>query len=101
MLILVGVVICAGVVLVFVPMVECEACGGLGTLSREEVPALFETRTWRIYYATYWPCNWCKGSGETTALRKVLEDLPNHLDLRKEFGEYALRHIQDNRKSTP
>ena len=62
MLLIVGVVICAGVVLAFVPLVECDICLGMGSFT--ESPPDFNG-----WYA--WTCDWCSERGVLTLFRKL------------------------------
>ena len=96
-----AVVVCVGVGL-FLPMLECEACLGVGKLSGKEQWLLYETGKLADYaFMISWPCEWCKGSGETTALRRVMEDLPDHLATHKYYLEDAMHEILDRRENSP
>ena len=87
MLIVVGLVIVAGVVVFYVPVMECEACFGAGIISEEEeIEALVLMRNERSYIESLvtepWQCMWCMETGKTTVLRKYTEDPPVGLDFR-------------------
>ena len=110
LLLMVGLAICAGVGLAFVPLVECEACLGMGVVDHEELIKVVENR-WGSAYALsgfnnrpqseLFPCEWCAMSGRTTALRKLTEESPPGRGLSREFGVDVLREIKLRRSSAP
>ena len=104
MLLVVGLVIVAGVVLVFVPLVECEACAGVGTLTTDEWNALESSiKLNRDSGELAYSCEWCTGTDRTTLWREM-GDARQHNDhndsLRQTFGVDALHKILKNRQST-
>ena len=109
LLLIVGVVVCAGVVLAFVPMVECECCEGLGTLSQEECFFLIDSTetgfflshgAFDLAFAAGVPCKWCGGGGNTSALRTLMEEPPDDIDLGR-FGKDLIDEVWSRRQSTP
>ena len=70
MLLMVGLVVVAGVVLAIVPLVECEVCAGVATLTYEDYQILAQMWDLPGPYADVqyfgWRCDWCQGIGETT-----------------------------------
>ena len=77
LLLIVGLVVCAGVgVAVFVPMVECEECSGIGKVTAKDA-VLLESVTGAQPSGS--PCTWCKGPGRTSLRKYVFEDPPDRL----------------------
>ena len=100
MLLIVGLVVCAGGVLVFVPLVECEACVGVGTLSFQELERLSTIHPVIAILESYEECGWCEMTGTTTGLRGTTCEPEPFLDLTMIFSEESLREILLQRKST-
>ena len=97
LLLVVVLVIVAGIVVVFVPMVECGGCVGVGTLSAQEIHGEESARVHRDL-----PCFWCKGTGKETAWQNVTAEYHTNFDsFVNYYGEAYLRDVLKNRKSTP
>ena len=63
MLIVVGLMVVAGVVFVFVPMVKCGYCNGLGYLTEEENAGILGGSSWELDDVDKWECEYCLASG--------------------------------------
>ncbi len=96
MLLVVGLVICGGVVLVFVPWVECDTCFGVGAATRNEWDSLSGQPFSPIYSGDTWTCGYCSGRGVITLFRRQTEE-PG-ID---KFFKDELKQIVRNRQSTP
>ena len=68
MLIVVGFVICAGLVLVFVPTVQCNVCAGIGTY-REDLPNF--SSGLGLSSQIERTCIWCSGRGSIRLLQRM------------------------------
>ena len=87
LLLVVGFVICAGMT-VFVPLVDCDVCLGVGSLSGYEFTILNPTtplddarNLWSII------CEWCDETGKTTLWTKLYKTPPKYIDLRGVFDD--------------
>ena len=79
LLLVVGVVIVAGVVFWFVPLVKCDYCLGVGMLTHREIPLIQEDD---YMYRTFppdrdpdldkifWKCDWCSGKTRIALARR-------------------------------
>ena len=80
MLLVVGLVICVGVVLVFMPVVECHNCFGLGTLTAEDLAAYlvpkFQVDGNRITISQGYTCEVCLGKGKLPLYQKWVSEQP-------------------------
>ena len=101
LLLIVGVVVCVGLVLAFVPLMECESCAGVVTLSLEEWNSLNPTMLVIGKYGPAYACDWCERTGTTSLLRKVFQEPPEDNDLRRYFEVNVLRTFVKARLSTP
>ena len=98
MLLMVGLVVVAGVVLAIVPLVECEACAGVATLTYEDCQIL--EQMWDLpgpyadvlYFVRR--CDWCQGQGETTLwLKASLDPTEDEEQLGSIYGKARLREL--------
>ena len=96
MLLIVGLVVCAAVVVAFVPMVECENCLGLGHITQEELQG--QTNK---HVLGEWKWEWCEEAGRTTFWRKLFEDPPEADPLDFTKPAHVVRKFLENRKRTP
>ena len=96
MLLIVGLVVVAGVVLVFVPVVECEACVGIGKAAGVEWGRV-EFKTDVQPKGGFWPwtCSYCSGRGVITLLRNHTEKPSSSKN------RWIWEGIRKNRASTP
>ena len=107
MLVVMGLVIVAGAVVAFVPLVECNGCFGAGYISWSEFEQLFPNIGIQIVLEPAWSCVWCVSTGQITVWRKVTENPPDddrHLS-QKYSGvrnlENRVQEIIARRSSTP
>ena len=96
MLIAVGLVIVAGVVFVFVPLVECNACFGVGALADQEYQQCIretspeseiDVATELEFELTQGPfhCSWCSQAGVVSAYHRWVDYYPQSGDRGYEF----------------
>ena len=99
-LILAGVVVCAGLVLVIAPVMKCEDCFGLGSVTWGELslgatPPIPEDRVFR--------CVRCSESGRASMLLRWMEHEPNVFPFRDRdrpmVPEHQLRTLMKTRPS--
>ena len=101
MLIVVGLVVCAGVVVVaFVPLVECGGCMGIGSLSKGDFEHMFPNPG-PFYTEDSWECEWCEAEGRTTLWRKVADEPTPGVDLRGNANWGQFRASRREQHSTP
>ena len=84
--IIVGLVVCAGVVLVFVPMVECNVCLGGGTCTVKEYLLDYAEREGFVYdeikepdvneEMALWYCRWCSGKSKIPLFQRWGMEIP-------------------------
>lgn len=104
MLLVVGLVVCAGLVAWFAPLVECEACLGLRSFNFQEWKAILApTGGCRFVPGGQWKCEWCEEAGRTTLWRRLIEKPPEDIDLRSPqvLGLESVYRILESRQSTP
>ena len=95
MLLIVALVICAGVVVAFVPLVECDPCYGLGSVSLDDLQA-YEDSTGSggegvPRYREGWSCRFCSGSGRVTLRAVWLNEIPEREPAVAEEAEFYKR----------
>jgi len=99
LLIVVGLVICAGVVVAFVPLVDCEGCVGVGTATAAEWHAVVGWDEEDEPYSgpDIFLCGACFNTGSATLHVKLSREPDGHV------GEYVevWEEIKQNRQSTP
>ena len=98
LLIVVCLVIVAGVVLAFVPLVECEGCIGIGAITtRDQTEEVAEDGSdISASREVFWTCEVCSGKGSVTMLRS-LKKFPPLLS----FERLHFERIKKNRQATP
>ena len=105
--IIVAVVICAGVVVVFTPLVECDVCLGVGTVTVKEGYALAEDQHKESpdlgddMERIFWRCKWCTGTSRISLSRNWGKDISECIRLSEEDRKVQLRRIRELRESTP
>ena len=76
--IFVGVVICAALVVAFVPVVSCDWCKGVGWMTNGEVLILSGRTADASDKSAYnWICRWCSGNCRRTLFRTWFKPLPD------------------------
>ena len=89
-------------VIAFVPLVECEACLGLGLTSGEELKWLIENRGTNVSMTlSQFHCKWCADIGRTTVLREFLKEPSPNDDLSRVFERDAIHKILERRNYIP
>ena len=101
----------AGVVLVFVPMIECNFCQGVGQYTYRES---FESYAqWQNMDQNemvgpnpdlehiFWRCKWCSGVSKVSPFRMWAMDMPERDPLGGRDQENGLRRIRELRESRP
>ena len=76
LLILVGVVVCAGVVLAFVPISKCDVCLGVGKILNHEVDLFSRSNSDESRDSVVFRCNRCSSVGRIGLYLKWFEWRP-------------------------
>ena len=85
-----------GLVLAFVPLVECDTCFGVGAAKRNEWDRLSGRPFSPVFSGDIWTCDYCSGRGVITLLRRQTEEPGIN-----KFFKDELKQIITNRQSTP
>ena len=100
LLLVVLVVIFVGVVM-FVPLVECEGCTGIGALSIHELALVAGSKFNSYNESAPLACSWCSGSGKWTLFSREFEEVRPGLCLRHFFPKYVFKFLHERRSCTP
>ena len=107
-MLIVGMVVIAGVV-VFVPLVECNGCLGMGSWTVKEFNEIYAPEgnepgdlSVAQLNEIMWSCRWCNGQGRISVSKRMFEEIPPDFDPFYSDSNYeAIREVQRNRSSTP
>ena len=97
MLLIVGVVVVAGVVVAFVPLIDCEGCLGVGSATAAEWEGVLGVAEDDGISMGPITCDVCSGGGSTTLLVTIAEEP----DAVMSSFLFVWEEIRRNRQSTP
>ena len=92
------VVTCLGYVFVFSPVVVCNLCFGIGTMTREEHRDVVDFLRIEGELPREWKCDWCAGRGKVTPRRKWTVSLPSHFRMTEGDKKAILRLLEKRRE---
>ena len=101
-LIVVAVVICAGVVMAFLPIMDCTACLGVGTITVEEMWVIYQMKPDLTPPNTaYQTCANCDGVGKVSLSKQAPMELTALLGKNEEYMQVRQLRDQGTNSGTP
>ena len=112
MLIVVVVIAVAGVVVAFVPIVECDMCLGVGTMSGKDSSMLVHDMVNLRFDESNlppagnwnkieWSCPWCSGNSKITPFRRWGMEMPEIIRREQAEKSHDFRRLRELRMSAP